>query len=297
MSPLTRVWNVLRRDRLDDELRAELDSHLVLLEEDERGHGKTAAQAHAGARSRFGNPLLYREQSVDSLIVRWVDDLWRDVRYGVRQIAGIPLLAMVLILTLGLGIGATVAIFSVVDVVLLRPLPYGQADRIVIVWETLRDLTNGSASAGHFKDWTEQNTVFDETAATLGTTYNLAEAGEPERLTGTRVTAGYFRVAAVTPAAGHYFTEDDLRNNQRLVVLSELLWRRRFAANPAIIGQEIRLSGEPYTVVGVAPSAFALTDGRRGVSADSAVNCGHRSFSLPSSSRTTARTPTGCWPS
>jgi putative ABC transport system permease protein len=265
MSPFTKAWNVFRRRRLDDELRAELESHVALLEDDERDQGKSPAEARLSARSRFGNQLLYRERAVDSLVLCWLDDLWRDIRYGIRQLGASPVLTTVLILTLGLGIGGTLAIFSVVDAVLLRPLPYAKASRMVIVWETFHDLTNGSASAGHFHDWTEQNTVLEDTAAVLGTTYSLAEAGDPERLIGARVTTGYFRIAAIPPVAGHYFTDEDLSANPRLVVLSELLWRRRFAADPGIIGREIRLSGEPYTVSGVAPLAFALTDARRSV--------------------------------
>jgi|KBSSwiStaDraftv2_1062776.scaffolds.fasta_scaffold08926_2 predicted permease len=265
MSPLTKVWNVFRRDRLDDELRAELESHVALLEADERARGMSAAQAQASARSRFGNPLLYREQSVDSLIVQWLDDFWRDLRYGLRQLAANPVLTAVLVLTLGLGIGATVAIFSVVDAVLLRPLPYAQSDRIVIVWETLRNLANGGAAAGVFADWKEQNSVFQDMAAGLATTYNLADAGEPERLNGMRVTPAYFRVAEMPPAAGRYFTEQDLTSNERLAVLGELLWRQRFGGDRSLIGREIRLSGEAYTVVGIAPAAFALTDARRTV--------------------------------
>src|SRR5262245_42164742 len=204
MSIATKLWDGFRRERPHDELRAALEAPTAGPGDEVRSPGRDGKSARLKARSRFGSPLLYREQSVDSLIVRWVDDLWRDVRYGVRQLSANLILTVVLILTLGLGIGATVAIFSVVEAVLLRPLPYARSDRIVIVWETLRNLTNGSASAGHFKDWSEQNTVFDDTAAVLGTTYNLAEAGEPERLNGARVTPGYFRVAMIPPAVGRY---------------------------------------------------------------------------------------------
>src|SRR5262245_55024113 len=111
MSIFTKLWNVFRRDRLHDELRAELEAHMADLEDEERAQGRDGKSARLKARSRFGNPLLYREQSVDPLIVRWVDDLWRDVRYGVRQLSANLILTVVLILTLGLGIGATVAIF------------------------------------------------------------------------------------------------------------------------------------------------------------------------------------------
>jgi predicted permease len=262
---LTRLWNLFRRDRLERELQQELDTHLALLEEAERGDGRSAADAQQAARLRFGNPLTYRERTVDGILFRWVESCRQDVRDAIRQLVAAPLLTAVLVATLGLGIGLTAGIFSVVDAVLLRPLPFPESDRLVVVWETLRDLNHGSASAGHFNDWTTQNTVFDETAATVSASYNLSEVEQPERLNGTRVTPGYFRIAALPPAAGRYFTDTDMTGDTHLAVISHSLWHRRFSADPAVIGRQIRLNGESYTIVGVAPEAFALTDGRRSV--------------------------------
>jgi predicted permease len=188
----------------------------------------------------------------------WLNGWRQDVRYALRQLRLNPLLTGVLVLTLALGIGATVSIFSVVYAVLLRPLPYADADRVVIVYETFRQMRTGSASAGHFHDWTEQGTVFDHTGATQRASYNLSD-GEPERIGGARATSGYFRVVHLPPVLGRYFSEADLERGPQVVVLSHGLWQRRFAGDPAIIGRSIRLDGEAHTVVGVAPPDYAMT--------------------------------------
>lgn len=262
---LTRLWNVFRQSRLDGELRDELESHMAMLEESERATGATPEEAKAAARVRFGSTLAHRERSLDALIATWLDTVFRDVKYAVRQMKNAPLLTAVLVLTLGLGIGGTVAVFSVVDSVLLRPLPFSGGERIVLVWETLRELNRGSAAAGVYADWTERNRVFETTAAASGAVFTLADAGDPERLTGTRVTPGYFELLATPPALGRYFSQEDIATDQRLVVLSYGLWQRRFAGDPAIVGRSIRLGGESYRVVAVAPGGFTLGDGRRPV--------------------------------
>jgi putative ABC transport system permease protein len=148
MFTIVRLWNVFRRKRLDAELRQELDAHLALLEEEESARGLSISDAQRNARARFGNPLLHRERSLDAITDTWLETAWRDAKYGARQLAAAPLLSAVLIVTLGLGIGATVAIFSVVNAVLLQPLPYANGDRLVMVWETWRESKNGAASAG-----------------------------------------------------------------------------------------------------------------------------------------------------
>jgi putative ABC transport system permease protein len=189
---------------------------------------------------------------------QWWSDWRHDLRFAVRQLAVSPVLTAVLTITIAVGIGATVAIFSVLNAVLLRPLPGSDSNRIVYVYETWREFRNGSASVGHFHDWTEQGSVFEHTAATQRATYNLSD-GEPERVSGARVTPGYFRVIRIAPAFGRYFTEGDLGNGSRVVVLGHGLWQRRFGADPSIVGRPIRLNGEAHTVVGVASPEYNLT--------------------------------------
>jgi predicted permease len=187
----------------------------------------------------------------------WAD--WRhDVRFALRQLAVSPVLTAVLMLTIALGIGATVSIFSVMNAILLRPFPWADSDRIVFVYETWKQFRQGSASVGHFHDWTEQGEVFESTAALTRATYNLSD-GEPERVSGVRVTPGYFRVMQLPPVLGRYFSEEDVARDARVVVLSDGFWRRRFAGDPSIVGQTIRLNGAAYTVVGIVPPESNMT--------------------------------------
>jgi len=184
---------------------------------------------------------------------------WRqDVRSAIRQLRLSPLLTAVLVITLALGIGATVSVFSVVNAVLLRPLPYADGDRIVMVFETWKQSRSGNASIGHFHDWTEQAAVFDATSASQRASYNLAD-GEPERVGGMRTTPGFFRVAHLPPVAGRYFTEADASTDPKVVVLSHGLWQRRFGGDPSIVGRTIRLDGEGHTVLGIAPAGYDMT--------------------------------------
>jgi len=195
-------------------------------------------------------------------MTRVAEAFWQDVRYACRILRRNPIVTVVAILTLSVGIGLTTAVFSVVNAVLLRPLPYADGQRIVIVQETFRQ-NPGNASPGHFRDWTEQGTVFEQIAAGQGATFNLADGDDPERVRGMRVTPGYFRVAYIPPTVGRYFTQEDLKFDERVVVLSHSLWRSRFSGDPSVVGRRIRIGDELFSVIGVAPDAYALTDPAR----------------------------------
>jgi putative ABC transport system permease protein len=246
-----------------DSLDGEIRDHIARETQDNIAAGMTPRDARDAARRKFGNVALTAEAARAVWIPVWFDQLRQDVRYGLRMLGRNPGFTLVAVLTLAIGIGLTTAVFSVVNAVLLRPLPYADGERIVLVRETFRDLNRGNASVGHFHDWSEQNTVFEHTAAGQAVTFNLADDGDPERIRGMRVTAGYFQVAYIPPAVGRYFTSDDVEAGERAVVLSYSLWRSRFGGDASIVGRQIRLGGEPYTVVGVAPSAYALTDPAR----------------------------------
>jgi putative ABC transport system permease protein len=185
--------------------------------------------------------------------------LWQDVVYAFRQMRAQPLLTFAALLTLAVGIGATTSIFSVVYAVLLRPLPYTDSDRLAIVSETVGEQT-GRASAAHFRDWTEQSTTLEATAAWVSRNYNLTGSGEPERLGGAAVSPTWFDVLHMPPAAGRYFMRGDDAPGSRVTVLSYELWQTRFAGDRGIIGRTIHLNGEAYTVIGVTPAGFRLTE-------------------------------------
>ena len=243
------------------DLDGEIRDHIERETDDNIARGMPPREARHAALRKFGSVTLAEEDARAVWIPVWLDQLRQDLHYGIRMLGHNPGFTTVAVATLALGIGLTTAVFSVVNAVLIRPLPYADGERIVLVRETLRQ--PGNASAGHFHAWTEHSTVFDHTAAGQGVTYNLADAGDPERIRGMRVTPGYFEVAHVPPALGRYFTASDVDLGGRVVVLSHSLWQARFGGDRAIIGRSIRLGDESHTVIGVAPAAYALTDPTR----------------------------------
>jgi putative ABC transport system permease protein len=183
--------------------------------------------------------------------------VWQDFRYAARTLRKNPGFALVAIFTLALGIGANTAIFSVVNAVLLRPLPFADADRLVDLSETFPG-GFGSVSVPDLEDWRRQSGAFQGIAAYAFRAFSLQGGDAPERITGQRVTANYFDVLGVRPELGRAFTPDEERaGNDRVVVLSDALWRRDFAADPQIVNRTIPLNGENYTVVGVMPPDVA----------------------------------------
>lgn len=182
--------------------------------------------------------------------------LRQDALFALRVMRANPVVTAAIVLTLALGIGATTSIFSVVNAVLLRPLPYADHDRIVVIWEQLGG-DSGGASVGHYHDWLEQARSFSAISAFVDQTYNLTD-GEPERIGGGRATPSFFQVLEIRPALGRYFREDETEAS-RVVVLSHSLWQTRFAGDPGIIGKSIALDGERHSVVGVTPATFDLS--------------------------------------
>ena len=182
--------------------------------------------------------------------------LQQDATYALRMMRANPSLTAAIVLTLALGIGATTAIFSVVDAVLLQPLPYVNADRIMLLNETLAG-GRGQASTGHFTDWSENAHSFSAMSASQGRTFNITD-GEPVRLSGSRATPSYFQVLNMPPELGRYFLPNETEAS-RVVVISYDVWQTRFAGDSAIIGKEMTLNGEKHTIVGVTPAAFSLT--------------------------------------
>ncbi|MDT5272060.1 MAG: hypothetical protein QOH49_4246 [Acidobacteriota bacterium] len=186
-------------------------------------------------------------------------DMGHDLRYGVRMLWKNPGFTAVAVVALALGIGANSAIFSVVNTVLLRPLPYREPARLVMVWEddTKHGFPNDTPATANYIDWRDQNQVFDGMAATADQSFNLTGAGEPERFDGKRVSANFFSLLGVEPQLGRAFMpEEDVSGANRVVVLSHGLWQRRFGSDPGLIGKSITLNGDGYIVVGVMPAGF-----------------------------------------
>jgi putative ABC transport system permease protein len=191
-----------------------------------------------------------------------METILKDVRYGVRMLVRNPAFTFVAVAALALGIGANAAIFSVVNAVLLRPLPYDNPDRLMMIRETkLPQFPEFSVSPGNFLEWQKQNSVFERMVAIRNSAFNLLGAGEPERLRGMRVTDGFLAILGERPEIGRDFLpeEDQLGHNQ-VVIISNGLWQRRFGGEKNILGRTIVLDGQGYTVIGVMKAGFRFQD-------------------------------------
>ncbi len=186
--------------------------------------------------------------------------LWQDVRYGIRMLRKNPGFTLIAIVALALGIGANASIFSVINAVLLRPLPFAESERLVMVWEKRprQNRNSNPVAPADFLDWQKQNQSFAAMAAYSGRAFNLTGAGaEPEQLSGQLVTSAFFQVLGAKAALGRaLLPEVDLPGGNRVAVLSHGLWQRRFGGEPAVVGRNVTLDDESFTVVGVMPPEF-----------------------------------------
>ena len=185
---------------------------------------------------------------------------WQDIRYGIRMLLKAPSVSIVATIALALGIGANTAIFSVVNSVLLRPLPFASSDQLMMVWETdsTRGYSRGSASYPNFVDWREQNHAFGYMASYHTNDFIMTGRGEPARLQGGVVNADLFPLLGVTPVMGRGFRPDEDKPGEsgRVVLLSQQLFQKRFNSDAKTVGQSMVLDGKNYTIVGVMPQAF-----------------------------------------
>jgi len=190
-----------------------------------------------------------------------MDTLIKDIRYGVRGLVKHPGFTAIVVITLALGIGASTAIFSVVDSVLLRRLPYKNAERIVAIQELNREGKRGQVTSANFYDWRAQNTVFEHLAAIKTTTTNLALSDHAERINLAQTNANFFDVFGITPQYGRLFIpQDEQAGHAPVVVVSHALWQRRFGGDPSLVGKPITLDGTNYTVIGITPPDFQYPD-------------------------------------
>jgi predicted permease len=246
---------------LDDELRF----HMEMMAAQHEARGYSARDARALTHKEFGSMERYREEVRDARGLTLADDLWRDIRFAFRTLVRTPGFTIIALITFALGIGANTAIFSVVNAVLIRPLPYPNAGRLVLINETMKDYPEpGAVSVMNYLDWRKQATSFDAVAAYYNSFAMLDGDGEPERVREGLVTSNLFPMLGVKPIAGRTFVpEEEIKGKHRVVVLSEHLWRNRFGADPAIVGRTISIEGQPYTVVGIMGASFNYPAGSR----------------------------------
>jgi putative ABC transport system permease protein len=256
---LFRLRALFRRRAVEKEMDEELRSHFENQVEKLVASGLPREEATRRARLEFGGYEQVKEDCRDARGVRFVETLFQDLRYALRMLRNSPGFTAVAILTLALGVGANTAIFSVVDSVLLRPLPYQNPAGLVMVWENDSQHPNphNTVSPPDFLDWQSRNSVFAEMAALFDQHANLTGNGLPQEVVLQDVSANFFSVLGVKPIVGPGFTaENGKAGHDNVVVISYGFWKERFAGDAAIIGKIILLDGHEETIVGVAPEDF-----------------------------------------
>jgi putative ABC transport system permease protein len=259
------LWRVPNDREVDEELAFHLEMRTRELVE----RGMDPRTARESALRRLGDRAGLREVCVDLARKRdrdmrlrqWFDEFVSDVRFALRQLLRSTTFTLVAVLTLALGIGVNSAIFALVDAALLRPLPFPQADRLVMLWERTDSSAHGAASPLNIDDWNVRSRTVERMAGFVPSVGGMVMAGADgtaETVPRQWVAAGIFDALGITPVAGRTFRPDDDRRRAKVVVLSEAVWRSRFGGDPSVIGRSVRLDGVPYTIVGVVPASAQL---------------------------------------
>ncbi len=250
-----------RRKRLLAALDQDMQDHIARETQDNIDRGMAPAEARSAALRKFGNVALVKEDVRAVWTTLWLERLWQDVCFGWRMLRKNPGFAGTAVLTLALGIGANTAMFTVINAVLLQPLPFKDRDRLVMVWERnfAREGEPNVVGPANFIRWREQNQVFEDLGAFISVPLNLTGGGEPERVPVGIVSPGVLTTLGVSAARGRIFLpEEEQPGRDNVVLLSDGLWKRRFGSDPAIVAKSINLSGEAVQIVGVMPPHFSF---------------------------------------
>jgi predicted permease len=262
MSFFSKIWKSIFVRKLGDDIQQELETHLHLLEEEQRASGMNQSDAVSEARRRFGNPSRHFEATRDVSLARWLNELLQDSRFAFRQMRKNAGFTAVACLVIGLGIGAVTTIFSLVNAVLLRPLPYGDPSRLVYLW-TPNPRFGGNAprelapNYPDFYDWQRMSRSFSSMSMLRQQTLNLGSGGRVTRVGCAFVTGEFFDTLEVKPQLGRAIQpSDDMPGRSGVVAISDALWHARFAGSPAVIGKRLTLNRDQYRIVGVMPKSF-----------------------------------------
>ena len=258
LSRLASLWrNLSDKESLDQELTEELRAHIDLLTEKKIGEGLNPEEARRAALIEVGGIEQVKERVREVRTGRPLEDLSQDLRYALRGLRKHRGFTAVAVITLALGIGANTAIFTVINTVLLRPLPYERPDQLVVLTETISERPTG-VSYSNFVDWRNQSTALENIAAVrLRESFNLTGAGESERLQGRLVSANFLSTLGIKPIRGRDFlAEEDQPDANPVAIISHALWQRRFGADESILGKQLTLNGQQFTVVGITPPNF-----------------------------------------
>lgn len=241
-------------------MEEEIRFHLESKAQQNQARGMNADEAQYAARRRFGNALLLKEKTRDAWGWSALDHLAQDVKFAVRALSRPPAFSLIVVLTLAFGIGVNTAIFSAVNALLLNPCPFPQPDRIVSV--EARHISGKNSNTGYqdYLDWQQQNAVFDAMAITPWTgEFTLTGQGDPQRVAVGATTADFLRVLGIQPVLGRFFTaEEDRPGSPRVAILTYESWKKRFNADPGVLGHAMTLDGTQLTIVGVLPHGFAF---------------------------------------
>lgn len=259
------MLSLFRRDSETTRLSEELQFHLDQQVRENIAAGATPEEARKAALRSFGNPTLLRDQARATWSWYWLEVSARDLRYGARRLVRSPGFACIALLVMALGIGAATSLFTIVRSVLLKPLPFRDPDKLVMVNERFRIASAGfnMVSPGDYRDWRAQTHGFEDMAAWRGYTYNLTgDTGDlPEVIQAAAGSSNLFAVLGVQPAMGRTFTADEDRpGGNRVALLSWSLFQRRFSGDPSVVGKKLRLDTNPYTIIGVLPRSFTYPD-------------------------------------
>ena len=259
------VRNLLRRDRSENDLDEEVRSYVDLLTDEKIAAGLPEHAARRAAHVELGGLEQVKEHVRDQRTGAVVEQFLHDARYGLRMAVRSPGFTAVVIFTLAIGIGATTTVFSVVDAVLLNPLPFPRSDRIVTVWQHNANAATErlAGSPANFLDWRERSTTFEAMAVIEPSGLEFVAQGEPQNLRIWRVSPGFFEILGVPALHGRTFTADEYQpGGPGAVVLGYGFWQQQFGGNPALVGQTLPMSGRSYVVVGVMPPQFDFPPGR-----------------------------------
>ena len=256
-----RLRSLFRRGQVEAELNEELRYHLERQIEVNTAAGMSVEEARYAALRAMHGLDQRKEECRDMRRVRLIEDLWRDFRFSLRSLLKRPGFTAIALLALALGIGANTAIFSLVNAVILQPLPYRDPDRLISVYGTRNRSTQGSVGPTDFLDYRSQNKTFEQFAASgsMMLPMNLTGSGEPERLNASVITGNYFDTFGVRPALGRGFSlENEKTGQDHVTVLSHAFWQTRFGGDPNIVNKTINLDGKAYEVLGVMPAEVVL---------------------------------------
>jgi predicted permease len=257
--PFSRCAALFRRRKLDADLDEELRAHIELAIDEKLKRGLSRSNARSEAMCEFGAMTQMKESYRTDRGIGWLETLGQDLRFGARMLARSPAFTAIAALTLALGIGGNTAIFSIVNGVLLNPLPFRQPDQLVSVHESKPNFDKGAISYPNFLDWRKDNHSFSAMAVGRRWSFSLTGRGDAEQVNANFVSSGYFAVLGVRPLMGREFNaREDLPGAAPVALVSEGLWRRKFDAAPNILGQTVTLDGESFSIVGVIPASVHL---------------------------------------